>query len=186
MGLVVDERGYPILNQFSDDGFVDCVLKIINRKDSPDLYRFDLRACYDGFELGFGVEVVKAIRGGFDEDMHLIQSHVYKKGVKFYRTGQESDNLISVLALLYGFDDFALKMCDEEVFTAIALHQGEIDMISEAIKIKLFGNDQDEDLEHNYYESFFNLDLKNGLVCWNEKDQDYRSALVLALSSGKA
>ncbi|HAS6505975.1 TPA: hypothetical protein GRR52_24720 [Vibrio parahaemolyticus] len=77
-------------------------------------------------------------------------------------------------------------MSAEETFTGIALHQGEIDMTSEPVKIKLFGKDQDEDLEENYFESFFNLDLKNGFVFWNEKDQEYRLPLIRGLSEPQA
>lgn len=55
-------------------------------------------------------------------------------------------------------------------------------MKSEPVKIKIFGNDSDNSFENDYYESFFNLDLKNGLVFWNEKDQDYREALIRSLS----
>ncbi|WLQ15669.1 hypothetical protein O5O45_07040 [Hahella aquimaris] len=122
---------------------------------------------------------------GFDQntEMSLIQDHVYKKGVRFFRTGLESDSLLKVLARLYGLDEASAQMTNEETFTAIALHQGEIDMASESIKIKIFGKDQDEDLEENYYESFFNLDLKNGFVFWNEKDQEYREPLIRGLSA---
>ena len=50
------------------------------------------------------------------------------------------------------------------------------------IKIKIFGRDADPVDEDAYYESFFNLDLKNRLVFWNEKDQDYRKPLIQGLS----
>lgn len=75
-------------------------------------------------------------------------------------------------------------MIKTEKFTVIALHQGIIDMESEAIKIKIFGNDEgsDDELEEDYYESFFNLDLANGFVYWNEKDKDYREPLLRGLS----
>ena len=183
MELRVNPNGFPILDQFSEEGFIDCVLKITDLEESDDSYKFNLRASYDGADLGFRVEVVKGIKGGFDSEMSLIQDHVYKKGVRFLRTGIESDSLLSVLASLYGFDETSLQMISEETFTGIALHQGEIDMASEPIKIKIFGKDQDEDLEENYYESFFNLDLKNGFVFWNEKDQEYREPLIRGLSA---
>ncbi len=182
MEIRVNENGYPILNQFSEDGFIDCVLKITNLTETDVLYKFDLCAFYNGDELGFKVEVVKGIKSGFDSEMSLIQERVYKKGVKFLRSGSESDSLLSVLAGLYGFGDVSLRMSVEQAFTGIALHQGEIDMASEPVKIKIFGKDQDEDLEENYYESFFNLDLKNGFVFWNEKDQEYREPLIRGLS----
>ena len=73
-------------------------------------------------------------------------------------------------------------MVETETFTAIALHAGPIDMTKEAIKLKLFGRDAATDSEDDYYESFFNLDLKNKLVFWNEKDQDYRKPLLRGLS----
>lgn len=183
MELSVNENGLPILDQFSEEGFIDCVLKIVDLEEGEDSYKFNLRASYNGADLGFRVEVVKGIKGGFDSEMSLIQEHVYKKGVKFFRTGIESDTLLKILASLYGMDEASLEMTNEETFTGIALHQGEIDMASEPIKIKIFGKDQDEDLEENYYESFFNLDLKNGFVFWNEKDQEYREPLIRGLSA---
>lgn len=183
MELRVNESGLPILDQFSEEGFIDCVLKIVDLEEAKGSYKFNLRASYSGDDLGFGVEIVKGIKGGFDSEMSLIQENVYKKGIKFFRSGPESDSLLKVLACLYGINEVSGQMTNEETFTAIALHQGEIDMASEAIKIKIFGKDQDEDLEENYYESFFNLDLKNGYVFWNEKDQDYREPLIRGLSA---
>lgn len=81
--------------------------------------------------------------------------------------------------------EVSLQMIAKEEFTGIVLHQGPINMASDPIKIKIFGRDQDDDLDKNYYESFFNLDLKNGLVFWNEKDQEYRDPLIRALSQQK-
>ena len=178
----MDENGNPDIGQFSEDGFIDCVLKIHELKENNFTYAFHLSASHNGQILGMNVEVVKNIQGGFDDDVNLIENHVYRNGVIFRRSGKESDGLISVLSEIYGNIPQQLKMVDEEIFTGIALHQGSIDMSSEPIKIKLFGNDKDEDDEESYYESFFNLDLKNGFVFWNEKDQDYRQPLIKSLS----
>ncbi len=180
MILKINQNDLPILDQFCEEGFVDCVLKIVDLEITEYLYKFNLRASHGGFDLGFGVEVVRGIQGGFDSNMSLIQDRVYREGVKFFRAGSESDRFLGVLANLYGFCDVSLEMVAEESFTGIALHQGEIDMASEPIKIKIFG--KDENLEDNYYESFFNLDLTNGFVYWNEKDQDYREPLIRGLS----
>lgn len=182
MEIALSETGLPILDQFSEEGFIDCVFKIINLEEQSASYRFDLRAFYQGAELGFAAEVIKGMQGGFDEDVHLIKKHVYRQGVTFYRTGPESDRLINTLSQLYGLSESPQKMCEAETFTAIVLHQGEIDMESEEIKIKLFGKDQATDLDENYYESFFNLDLPSGFVFWNEKDLDYREPLIRGLS----
>jgi len=182
--IEVDSQGNPILDQFSEEGFIDCVFKITALKETENSYKFHLSSSYGDEILGMNVEVVKGIKGGFDSEMSLIQEHVYKKGIKFLKSGAESDRLITTLAKLYGMETKPRSMVKEETFTGIALHEGEIDMNSEAIKIKIFGKDEGEDdeLEENYYESFFNLDLANGLVFWNEKDQDYREPLIRGLS----
>lgn len=182
MKIKVDNNGNPILEQFSADGFIDCTFIIRNLTETSNSYRFHISASHKGEVLGMDVEVVKGIKAGFDSEMNLIKDHVYRKGVIFRRSGLESDRLVSILSKLYGNEATNLRMVKEETFTGIALQQGEINMASDPIKIKIFGNDSDDDLENNYYESFFNLDLKNGFVFWNEKDQDYREPLIRGLS----
>ena len=182
MELRVNQNGLPILDQFSEEGFIDCVFKITDLEEGEDSYSFNLRASYSGTDVGLRAEVVRGVQGGFDSDMSLVQEHVCRNGVRIFRTGPESDALLSVLAGLYGFGDVALRMVEEETYTGIALHQGEVDMKSDPVKIKIFGKDQDGDSADDYYETFFNLDLKNGFVFWNEKDQEYREPLIRALS----
>ena len=183
MEIRTDKQGNPIIEQFSEEGFVDCVFKIKNLVETKDSYKFHLAASHGGETLGFNVSVVKCIKGGFDSKMNLVKEHVYRHGVKFYRSGEESDRLITILSVLYGNKPKKLKMVKEETFTGIALHEDPIDMTSEPIKIKIFGKDSEVDFnEDAYYESFFNLDLKNGFVFWNEKDQDYRKPLIRGLS----
>lgn len=186
MEIRTDKQGNPIIEQFSEEGFIDCVFKIKNLVETKDSYKFHLAASHNGETLGLNVSVVKGVKGGFDSEMHVIKDHVYRHGVKFFRSGPESDRLISVLSVLYGNKSKKLKMVKVETFTGIALHEDPIDMTSEPIKIKLFGKDSEVDFnEDAYYESFFNLDLKNGFVFWNEKDQDYREPLIRGLSEQK-
>ena len=181
--ILEDSAGNPIIDQFSKDGFIDCVLKIIDLTETDDSYKFHLKSSYDDNVLGMDVVVVKNIRSGFDNDTKIIKSNVYREGVIFKSSGEESNNLISTLAKLYDLKESSFEMVAKETFTAIALHQGCIDMLVEPVKIKLFGKDDDEEsLDEEYYESFFNIDLKNGYVYWNEKDSDYRNPLIKALS----
>ncbi len=116
--------------------------------------------------------------------MGLVKESVYRRGVRFLRSGTESDRLISAISELYGSRELPRKMVDEETFTAIALHQGQLDMENEPVRLKIFGKDGEPFDENAYYESFFNVDIPNGFVNWNEKDPDYRKALLEALSSG--
>jgi hypothetical protein len=177
-----DTDGDPILDQYSEEGFIDCVLRITEQTETSDHYRITLRASYGGEKVGMDVVVVKNIQGGFDSEMNLVKANVYRRGVVFYSRGAESDALLGALSALYGRDDINLKMIEKETFTAIALHQGPLDMENEQLKIKIFGRDEEPFDEEMYNESFFNLDLTNGFVYWNEKDPDYREPLIRALS----
>lgn len=181
--MKVDRHGYPVLTQFSEEGFIDCTLRIVDLVDTGSHYRFRLLGSYEGETVGMAVTVVKGIQAGIDTDANnVIKDRVYRSGVVFSRTGPESDRLIAALAASYGLDKRGAQMNEVESFTVIALHQGTISMENEPVKLKLFGRDGPGDSEDDYYESFFNLDLKNGYVYWNEKDQDYRAPLVRALS----
>lgn len=180
--MQTDEFGNPILAQFSEEGFVDCVLRIVERTDSATSCRLRLSASHEGRVVGMYVEVIKGISAGFDADMNLNKEHVYQAGVSFLSSGEESDRLLGAIASLYELPSHGLKMAEQELFTAIALHQGPLDMEQEPVKLKLFGRDASTDAEDDYYESFFNLDLANQMVYWNEKDQECRVPLVRGLS----
>ncbi|WP_225740487.1 hypothetical protein [Leptospira interrogans] len=73
-------------------------------------------------------------------------------------------------------------MTDLETFTAIALTNEPFNLIEDIVKIKLFGKDQEGASEEDYYESYFNVDLKNQCVWWNEKDPNYRGSLIRGLA----
>jgi hypothetical protein len=181
--VLLAENGDPILQQYGEEGFIDCAFRIVNHVSSDEEHKFHLAASHDGESVGFDVVIVKGIRGAFDGEMDLIPDHVYYDGVRFLRSGPESDRLINVLAALYSSPANGNRMVDAFSFTAIALHHDDVDIESEPITIKLFGNDGDDIVEEDYFESFFNLDLSSGLVFWNEKDPDYRDPLIRGLSA---
>ncbi len=183
MDIQADFQGNPILDQHSDEGFVDLTFRISDLSDDGEHYRFRLTASHKKFPVGMDVVLVKGIQGGFDANMNLVKEHVYRLGVRFLRSGEESDRLMSAISELYGVASSLKRMVNEESFTAIALHQGRLDMESEPIKLKIFGKDDEPVDEDAYYESFFNVDLSNGFVFWNEKDSDYREPLLRALSA---
>lgn len=188
MDLKLGTNGFPVIDQlsedgFSEDGFVDLTLKITMLTDDGNHYRFHLAASHDNNELGLDVILVKGIKSGFDGNMGLIKDHVYRLGVRFLRSGIESDRLISAIGRFYGADDAPHKMVPEESFTAIALHQGGLEFENQCVKLKLFGKDSEPFDENAYYESFFNVDLTNRMVYWNEKDPGYRQPLLSALAA---
>jgi len=179
--MILDDQGLPILDQFSEEGFVDCIFKIDGLKTDQNFYYFNLFASHKARKVGFAVKLVRSVGPGFDEEMNLIKDHVYYHGVSFRSLGQVSDDLIAALGEFYGRDVGALQMIQEETFTMIALQQDDTDLDLHAVKMKLFGRDSEPFVEDDYYESFFNVDLPGGFVSWNEKDPDYRTPLIKAL-----
>lgn len=181
--IQMDGLGRPWLDQFSEHGFVDCTFRIEDISSDAEHHRLRLTASHNGVTVGFSAVIRRGIRGGFDEEMKLIQEHVYGSAVEFLRSGPESDELVRGLATLYGQPVPKIRMVDAISFTGIALHQDDVDMETQPIKIKLFGHDSDEEVERGeYFESYFNLDLSSGFVFWNEKDLDYRVPLLRGLS----
>lgn len=181
--LKLAANGDPILNQFEGEGFVDCTFRILNLVSTESEHRFHLAASFDNEAVGFDVVMVRGIRGGLNAEMtELIKDHVYYEGVEFQRSGSESDRLLMALAALYELPKEPRRMVDRFSFTAIALHQDDVDMEVGPISIKLFGNDGEGMGEEVYFESFFRLDLPSRLVFWNEKDSDYREPLINSLS----
>jgi len=183
MSIQLGRDEYPILDQFSEEGFVDLTFEILDLFEDDSFYRFNIAASFDDQVVGMGVVVQKGIKSGFDTNMDLVQNHVYRGGVKFFRAGERSDRLIAAIGKLYESDQNLTRMIEEERFTVIALHQGEIDLTSEPVKLKIFGRDADPIDEEAYYESFFNIDLASRLIFWNEKDQDYRIPLLRGMSA---
>jgi hypothetical protein len=183
MDLQLGSDGNPVIDQLSEEGFVDLTLQICRFADEGTHYRFHLAASHNNGEVGLDVLLVKGIKSGFDGNMDLLKDHVYRQGVRFIRSGIESDRLISAIGSFYGADPVPHKMVPEESFTVIALHQGDLELENECVKLKLFGKDGESFDEDEYYESFFNVDLTNGMVYWNEKDPDYRQPMLRALAA---
>jgi hypothetical protein len=183
MDIQTDSEGNPILDQHSEEGFVDLTFRVSDLVDEGEHYRFHLAASHKKRSVGMDVVLVKGIQGGFDAKMNLVKQHVYRLGVRFLRSGAESDRLISAIGDLYGSKISPKKMVDEETFTAIALQQGALDVERESVGLKIFGKDGEPFDQDAYYESFFNVDLPNGFVHWNEKDPGYREPLLRALSA---
>jgi hypothetical protein len=181
--MILDAQDLPIIDQFSEDGFVDCVFKIESLKTDQHFYYFNLLASHKAKKVGFAVKLVKHVGPGFDADMNLIKDHVYYHGVSFWSLGQISDELITALAELYGQEVRSLRMIQEVTFTVIALQQEDTELDSNAVRMKLFGRDAEPIVEDDYYESFFNVDIPSGYVSWNEKDPDYRAPLIRAFGA---
>jgi hypothetical protein len=180
--LRTDRLGRPHLDQFSEGGFVDCVFRIARHRRTSLHHHLRLEAVFNKSAVGMNVRVVRRIRPGLGgRPLKILSSHVDGGGVEFRRRGVESDRLLQALARLYRVP-VPKTMRALARFTALALHTGALDEEKMPVKLKLFGG-EDEPGQNLANESFFNLDLRQRLVFWNEKDQAYRTALVRALAA---
>src|SRR5262245_6669631 len=110
--------------------------------------------------------------------------------VEFRSVGVESDNLLEIMDRLYGTGLRPPGMKASTIFTAICLEGDPRDPGLGVVKIKLFfesetepkaGPEAEED-DERYAELFTNIDVRAGKLYVNEKDQDYRKPVILALA----
>jgi hypothetical protein len=186
-GLMVDAAGVPLLIQSDEDGFIDCIFKMENIKRIGDFLHFDMKAIFQGESVGLNAQVFCGIGPGLrinnNGDMAISEGGVYRPAVVLRTLGTLSDRFLNAYLSLCGLaSDQPLVFVDEFSLAGIALHQEDIDILAMPVKIKLFGNDADGDNLKRYFESYYNLDVPNGYICWNEKDPGYRVALVSSLS----
>ena len=102
----------------------------------------------------------------------------YRGDVTFRSVGAESDLLLQIMDHLYGTKLSPKKMKNETIFTAISLEGNPQSLKNGMTKIKLFFETDKEDEEA---ELFANIDVNTNKVYINEKDAEYRSAVINAL-----
>jgi hypothetical protein len=71
------------------DGFVHLTFKIVDFNEKENDYEFKILAKHENKLAGMKVFMVKNISGGFDNEMNLIQKHVYYRGIKFPELGKK-------------------------------------------------------------------------------------------------
>ena len=181
--MQLDRNGLPLLEQFGEEGFVDCVFQVQHLKQDDEHYHFDLRAAFGGLPVGVRARLRRDVQPGFDGEMKVIQAHFYSGGLEISSLGLETERFIEALAKLYEIELADGPGVVAEAFSVIALHQADTDLDSGAVRLKVFGNDLPDSAPGSYHESFFNVDLPAGHVYWNEKDVEYRAPMLNALAA---
>jgi hypothetical protein len=103
----------------------------------------------------------------------------YQGTAAIVSVGEESDALVRILDELYGTKLAPRSMNTETSFTAISLEGNPQELKAGAVKLKLFFEAEEEE---RYAESFLNIDVAKSRVYLLEKDPEYRTPIVLALS----
>lgn len=93
--------------------------------------------------------------------------------------GQRSDDLVRAIDRLYAAKVGAGAMARSTRFAAFALDGKPADLDAGPVQLKLFFESEEDD---RYAELYLNIDVAGARIELNEKDDDYRKALVLALA----
>jgi hypothetical protein len=170
--------GLPVLDQFSEEGYVDCVFFIGQTGVRGDRLLFELRAECDGEIVGVDVDMVAAPGPGFDAEMQVFRHHVYEDGFTMHPVGAASDRLVAALARRFRHGATPPRMVAVS-FTAVVMQQQVVSPELGSLRLRLSrGRGADN------YEGVFILDLPHGRAFWKEKDTDHRGALLRALGGG--
>jgi len=94
--------------------------------------------------------------------------------------GPQSDQLLTAIDELYATGQRPRGMRQETPFAAISLRGDPRHLEGGLTKIKLFFESTDQT---RYAELFLDINLSTGILSLNEKDPDYRNAIVRALAA---
>jgi len=164
----------PEITSESEEGYYDLVFSISGQQRLPDGTQL-LRALgvhhgnHVGIEFGFGPVWRQ-------DSMGNVPVYI---GTATYRSiGAESDQFLTTLDQLYGTGLSPKIMNKETVFSAITLEGNPNELARGPVKVKLF---YDTGAEDRYAELYTNVDLKARTLHIDEKDEDYRAAIIQAL-----
>jgi len=156
-------------------GFVDIDLPITAILQEAGVVRVITRGNSDSGPVGFEVDFpTKSNQPG-------TLPHPLALGRARIRTlGAESDRFVLLLAELYGLRGAAAKMLPSIDASAVGLGDDLAHALGGKTDMKLFFFDSGP--ENRYAELYVNVDFKNKILEFHEKDPDYRKPLMLALT----
>lgn len=183
MGLFDFLKGKESLKEINvneETDFVD--LRFTITKYSQDEFKnhiLEIKGLFKKDIVGLEIALRPDLELGIVND-EVDSSKFYKEGINFYSIGEISDNFISALTDLYGFDITNLKMKDRIESTIFILSGNPDNIKTDFIKTKIFFDDEDEnDL---YSELYANINLKDKTFELREKDSEYRQNIIKGLS----
>jgi hypothetical protein len=146
-------KDYPAAVLGTEDGFVDLTLSISKyEKQKNGIARFLIKNTLDGKRIGF-----------------VIELHPTWKAQK-----------IENVDALYGLPTTNLTFLTRVNAQVVGLANDPANIENQPIKMKFFLNSDGPD--ELYSEVFVNVDLKRRVLEFNEKDPEFRGALVKSLS----
>jgi len=165
----------PDVHISEDHGFIDIDLPIAAVSDTDGLVRITARGSLDGAEVGFEIDFPSKGRSG---SRTLLPTGV----ARIRSIGAPSDHFVMFLALRYKLPAPAPTMVSSVDASVVGLEGDPQRVMDGMTKMKFFLFDSGP--EARYAEVFINVDVKNRVLEFHEKDPDYRKPLLLDLTKG--
>lgn len=169
---------YCKITNDQDEGFVDFSFDIVNiKKKLTGGIILECAACDEGENVGFCLEIKNNMRGIINNDFETFRT--YPKGMKLTYQNGLSNDFISSVSRLYGFETANLKLKESVFIECGALSGNPVNLQREEVQFKCFLEANDES---RYAEFYINIDLPNKKLYLKEKDPDYRENIIRYLS----
>jgi hypothetical protein len=160
-----------------NDGFLDIDLPITSNVVDEAVARITCRGSIGGQVVGFGIQ----LRPKWEQQtVEGSNAEVFWGSGSLTAEGEESSNLIALMAVRYGLESFSEKpMLPEIAFQVVCLEGDPRQLPIGALRTKLFFF---QDADKRYAEVYLNVDARRGVLQLNEKDNGYRVPLLRALT----
>ena len=160
-----------------ESGFIDIDLPITDIVQEPGVIRIIGQGKLDGSVVGFEVDFPS--KSGKPSDI----THPLQVGTARFRTlGADSDRFVALLAKRYGLPGLASKMLRSVNASAVGLGEDPARALAGKKDMKFFF--YDSGTEDRYAEVFINVNFEDRILQFQEKAEDYRKPLILALAKG--
>ncbi len=162
------------------DGWKDIFLKIVKDQKTDSSHIYTIKGLYKNQIVGLQIEVNSSIGAGIVNGEPNTNTGIARQSVQFSSIGSESDAFIKALSEIYGQStpkNFTPKTLS---VTAFSLNDTPVNLDKSGYyKLKLFLEEYDEDL---YSEIFLNINTEKKEIEINEKDWEYRRAIIELLT----
>lgn len=169
-----------IMSESEEGGFCDLVFRApgpVRQADGTLPFRAH------GLDQGRSVGLEVALGSAWTEvSLGSGLPPAFQGTVELRSIGHDSDALLIAMDRLFETALHPAAMTAAAKFSAITLEGDPRDPARGPVKIKLFYEPGDEE---GYAELYVNLDVRAGRLYVNEKDPDYRAALIKALTASR-
>lgn len=157
-----------------EDGFIDISLNIIEKSKENNADVFTAKGFYKSKEVGLKFIINSHIPKGIAPTGELLNQGFVNDAVQIISIGKESDEFIKALSELYKFPTDKPFSKQIKVPAIFSLNQADADFDKpNYYNFKMFF-----DFEGGEAELYLNINTANQIIELNEKDPEYRQALI--------